>query len=85
MAWQGEPPSVELKACEQTLAAHSGAQAGATTRAITVTTPQTCASKPFLRLDVAKPIIYFTLRRSIRLVNHPVHGPVHAWQPSPPE
>jgi hypothetical protein len=28
-----------------------------------VTAPQTCANKPFIRLDAAKLITYFTLRR----------------------
>src|SRR5713101_7520710 len=72
MRWQGESPSVEPKAGEQTLAAHKGAQEGATTRASMVITAQTCASKPFVRLGVAKLITYFTLRRHIARVNRPV-------------
>jgi len=80
MRWQGESPSVEPKAGEQTLAAHKGAQAGATTRASMVITAQTCASKPFVRLGVAKLITYFTLRRHIARVNRPGEGAVHHGQ-----
>jgi hypothetical protein len=39
-----------------------------------VTTPQTCASNAFVRLDVTKLITYFTLRRRIARVNRPGEG-----------
>src|SRR5712664_452012 len=80
MRRQGEPCSAEAEACEQTMAAHNGVQAGATARARMVTTPQTCASKPFVRLGVAKLITYFTLRRHIARVNRRGEGAVHHGQ-----
>jgi len=75
-----EPSSVEVKAREQTLAAHNGAQAGATTRARMVTTHKPAPASLSYRLGVAKLIIYFTLRRHIARVNRLGEGAVHHGQ-----